>query len=544
MRLVGGKLFSEGRVEIYYNGQWGTVCDDNWDMAEAQVVCRHLNFPSALAAIDGGVYGQGSGPIWMDDLNCDGTEKDLSRCGFKGWGVTDCSHSEDAGVVCEKNTGQNNSREYVLDHNTGLSKHLGALFESGRDCDLNITVLVDNGIVETICTHRIILSLDPEASFLNASQEHISSLSINVSPNCRPHVKQFIRYLYTRQINVTVSSAQCIHKMASEWGLEKLQKASGSLFTWLLPEDPTFKTQNSLYEYSVFTGDLVLQETCLRYLAWNCETLIRSPAWTGLALATIKALLARSDLVLPNEAYLLKGLETWEVAQVNSSTSTDPLAILNLIRFPMISVEDLYRLDSPRYDFGKLQGYQFNSLPVALLLEEFTVHKKMYTPRIYTGKPWSFTFSTQDVNNYKDQGYYTYKDQRHNTLDAYFLTPVHNSAYFTFSKNINWYTKVYTKSHECSNNGIICPSLPVARLDVQGSSTLLPSEFQNKIVYHNKVVLMCEGEYVFQVQNFKVVGGHNLALIPSNSSAGQAYPCHSDQFSYRMVVRPICKDSD
>lgn len=205
----------------------------------------------------------------------------------------------------------------------------------------------------------------------------------------------------------------------------------------------------------------------------------------------------------------------------------------------MISVEDLYRLDGPRYNIGKLQGYQFNSLPVGLLLEELMRHKNMYTPRIYTGKPWSFTFSTQEINNYKYQGYYTNKGQRQDNLAAHFLTPAHNSAYFTLFNKINWYTKVYTKSHECSNSGFTCPSMPVARLDIQASNTVLPTEFQNKIGYDNRVVLTCEGEYVFQVQNFKLVGGHNMAIIPSNSSPGQTYPCHSDQFSYLMVVRPM-----
>lgn len=59
VRLVGGQRSSEGRVEVFYSGQWGTVCDDSWGIAEAQVVCRQLNFPGALSAVSGGTYGQG-----------------------------------------------------------------------------------------------------------------------------------------------------------------------------------------------------------------------------------------------------------------------------------------------------------------------------------------------------------------------------------------------------------------------------------------------------------------------------------------------------
>ena len=60
MRLVGGKGSHEGRVEINIGGVWGTVCDDGWDIKEAIVVCRHLNYPSARAAVEAGVYGPGT----------------------------------------------------------------------------------------------------------------------------------------------------------------------------------------------------------------------------------------------------------------------------------------------------------------------------------------------------------------------------------------------------------------------------------------------------------------------------------------------------
>ena len=99
VRLVNGGA-SFGRVEVYYNGQWGTVCDDNWDITDANVVCRQLGFSRATSAPKNAKYGQGSEPTWMDDVKCRGGESSLLHCSHKGWGVENCSHSEDAGVEC------------------------------------------------------------------------------------------------------------------------------------------------------------------------------------------------------------------------------------------------------------------------------------------------------------------------------------------------------------------------------------------------------------------------------------------------------------
>ena len=98
VRLVDGSSSNEGRVEVYYNGRWGTVCNDGWNDNYASLVCTQLGFGFSGSLAD---FGAGTGSILLDNVICSVTDTVLANCGHYGVGITvNCDHSKDVGVVC------------------------------------------------------------------------------------------------------------------------------------------------------------------------------------------------------------------------------------------------------------------------------------------------------------------------------------------------------------------------------------------------------------------------------------------------------------
>nr|XP_022319040.1 uncharacterized protein LOC111121867 isoform X2 [Crassostrea virginica] len=99
--LVNGDLPSRGRIQLWYKGEKGSVCDDDFDEHDATVICKSLGYRSGKPSK---LYGPGRGTIWLDSLGCHGNESNVEECAHDGWGISDCSHDEDVGVDCEDNS--------------------------------------------------------------------------------------------------------------------------------------------------------------------------------------------------------------------------------------------------------------------------------------------------------------------------------------------------------------------------------------------------------------------------------------------------------
>ena len=101
MRLQGpSSANGSGRIEVFHDGQWGTICNNFWNINDAKVACRQLGYSYAVRVLPNSLVPDGTGQIWLDNVGCIGNEESLSSCYHRGWGVHECGHNNDAGVEC------------------------------------------------------------------------------------------------------------------------------------------------------------------------------------------------------------------------------------------------------------------------------------------------------------------------------------------------------------------------------------------------------------------------------------------------------------
>ncbi|KAI0212158.1 hypothetical protein LSAT2_002933 [Lamellibrachia satsuma] len=174
VRLSDGRSEHEGRVEVQYLGEWGIICDDHWDVTEANVICRQLGYHSAIRPSVLSEFGSGNGNFLLDEVNCIGNETSLEECHHEPWPKHDCRTYEAAGVVCKVAKGCHLTEEFQC--HQGLCVPLSFVCNGKNDCGDNSdeslcnktevrlegganatqgrVVLTRNGISGTVCDDR------------------------------------------------------------------------------------------------------------------------------------------------------------------------------------------------------------------------------------------------------------------------------------------------------------------------------------------------------------------------------------------------------
>ena len=106
VRVQGGSQPYNGRVEVMYNGEWGTICNSGWDLNDARAFCRQLGYVDVISTglVSDFLYAGGTGRIWQKNVDCTGQETRFGACFFnETWGDTaSCAHSMDVAVQCNR----------------------------------------------------------------------------------------------------------------------------------------------------------------------------------------------------------------------------------------------------------------------------------------------------------------------------------------------------------------------------------------------------------------------------------------------------------
>ncbi|XP_070685412.1 scavenger receptor cysteine-rich type 1 protein M130-like [Pempheris klunzingeri] len=101
IRLVDGNSLCSGRLEVKSDQLWSSVCEDDFDLQDAEVVCRELGC-GAPSALQGALYGEGEAPVRSTEFLCDGQESALLDCGSSDSAADTCSSGKAVGLTCSE----------------------------------------------------------------------------------------------------------------------------------------------------------------------------------------------------------------------------------------------------------------------------------------------------------------------------------------------------------------------------------------------------------------------------------------------------------
>ncbi|XP_061667015.1 BTB/POZ domain-containing protein 17 [Syngnathoides biaculeatus] len=289
----------------------------------------------------------------------------------------------------------------TLSHSLALVQRLEALLLQGNGSDVTLRVETPNADeVKVMAVHTLVLSLQSPVLGDMLRDRNGSTLTLRETPECAGVFEKFIRYLYCGDLSLRLEQATPLHRLATKYQVETLQRGLTRYMTLNLARESPSGHVAGWYEYAAEAGDVALRDSCLQYLAWNLSSVLQSGEWTGLSFRLLMTLLRRSDLVLHSETELFAGLEEW--ISHNRPDGLTAENALRAVRYAMIPPRELFRLQTQSAVLARYgesvrdllyMSYQFHAASPVHMAKYFDVNCSLFVPRNYLAPLWGSSWA-------------------------------------------------------------------------------------------------------------------------------------------------------
>ncbi|XP_077314823.1 BTB/POZ domain-containing protein 17 [Lithobates pipiens] len=282
----------------------------------------------------------------------------------------------------------------LLNHSSMLIQRLQELLQYGNSTDATLRIrTTSSDEVKVIQAHQLLLNL--QSDVFEGLLANKSVVTLQEPADCAILFEKFIRYFYCGEISIQLSQAIALHRLASKYHVPALQRGVTEYMKTHLASESSQGHVVSWYHYAVTMSDEILQESCLKFLAWNLSTVMSSSEWTTVSDDLMVSLVQRSDLVLQSELELFSAVEEW-IMKSNPNASIIE-RVLRSIRYPMILPNQLFQMQRQSSLLATyqsfiqdllFQAFQFHSSSPLHFAKYFDVNCSMFIPRNYLSSSW------------------------------------------------------------------------------------------------------------------------------------------------------------
>ncbi|XP_018423733.1 PREDICTED: BTB/POZ domain-containing protein 17 [Nanorana parkeri] len=299
-----------------------------------------------------------------------------------------------AAQAAHRSDGGSDTSATLLNHSSMLIQRLQELLQYGNSTDATLRIrTTGSDEVKVIQAHQLLLTLQSdifEGLFANQSV-----VTLHEPADCAVLFEKFVRYFYCGELSIQLSQTIALHRLASKYHVSALQRGVTEYMKTHLASESSQGHVVSWYHYAVSMSDEVLQESCLKFLAWNLSTVMISSEWATVSEDLMVSLVQRSDLVLQSEVELFSAVEEW--INRNSPNASIIERVLRSIRYPMIPPHQLFQIQKKSGLLATysnfiqdllFQAFQFHSSSPLHFAKYFDVNCSMFIPRNYLSSYW------------------------------------------------------------------------------------------------------------------------------------------------------------